>query len=54
MNRSQVYKSIFTLVLMFVMLLLVACGRQEDVDTAPTVADLASQLQIVTVEAGGS
>jgi rhodanese-related sulfurtransferase len=54
MKRSQVYKPIFALVLMFVMLLLVACGGQESVDTAPTVTDLSSQIQIIPVEGGGS
>ena len=36
MKRSQVYKRIFALVLMFVMPLLAACGGQKGVDQALT------------------
>ena len=55
MNRSNVYNPIFALTLIFVMLLLVACGGQESADNAQeTVADIASQTQTVPVEGGGS
>ena len=40
--------------LLFLVFILVACGGQESVDTAPVVADLASQIQSVPVEGGGS
>ena len=51
MNRKVVLPFSLVLLLAFV---LVACGGQEDVDTAPAVTDLASQTQTVPVEGGGS
>jgi hypothetical protein len=54
MNRAQFYKPIFAPVLMFVMLLMVACSVQESADNASAEVDLSSQSQAVPVVGGGS
>lgn len=51
MKKNLILSLSSLLLLVFV---LVACGGQESVDSAPAVADLASQIQSVPVEGGGS
>ena len=54
MNRYQLCKLNFPLILIFVMLLLVACGIRENADSSLAVVDLDSQTQTVPVDGGGS